>query len=190
MKYIRIFFLLPIISCSLQGQALTMNNQQAKQVSVEAMDTGVSEKNRAEIIDIIKKLQADTFVVYTKTLQFHWNATGPLFVSLHAFFKDLYEELFSVVDMLAERIRALGGMASGPLQEFGTLSQISQETGAVHTSQEMIAHLLTDYETIIRSLRIAIDQSDALADTGTSNFLADLLVKNEKKAWMLRAQLS
>jgi starvation-inducible DNA-binding protein len=155
-----------------------------------SINTGISEAGRIAIVTELKKLQADEFVLYTKTWNFHWNVTGMNFNDLHAFFLSHYEELQLFVDDVAERIRKLGDIAPGTLKEFLQLTQLSETPGKIPADKEMIALLLHDHETIIQSLRTSIDLTQKHNDVGTNNFLTDLLEKHEKMAWMLRAYIN
>jgi starvation-inducible DNA-binding protein len=155
-----------------------------------SINTGINEADRTAVVQELKKLQADEFVLYTKTWNFHWNVTGMNFNDLHAFFLGHYEELQLFVDDVAERIRKLGDRAPGTLKEFSQLTQLSETPGNIPADKEMITILLQDHETIIRSLRKAIDLTQKHNDIGTNNFLTDLLEKHEKMAWMLRAYLN
>lgn len=154
-----------------------------------SMNIGINEASRMAVAQELKHLQADEFVLYTKTWNFHWNVTGMNFNDLHSFFKNHYEELQDFVDSVAERIRMLGHIAPGTLQEFSTLTRI-KETQVILADKGMIEELLNDHETLIVSLRSAIDLTQKHNDMGTNNFLTDLLEKHEKMAWMLRVYLN
>lgn len=153
-------------------------------------DLGIYQGNRVFVCALLKALIADEFVLYTKTLNAHWNVTGPFFGPLHALFKDNYEMLFQMIDDLAERSRTLGGTAPGSLTEFLSNTQLAERPGTITTGQELIALLYNDHLAIIRSLRTAIGACEKqYSDVGTANFLTDLMEKQEKAAWMLRAHL-
>lgn len=148
---------------------------------------GLSADVRQKEASILNKLLSDEFVLYTKTLKFHWNVQGIVFHDFHLAFKEQYEKLFDIVDLIAERARALGAPALGSLQEFTTFTRLKEITTEKLTALEMIKALLADHEAIIRTIREAIDTTAQLGDQGTSNFLQDLIIKHEKIAWMLRA---
>lgn len=153
-------------------------------------DVGIDQKNRAAVCALLSTLIADEFVLYTKTLNAHWNVTGPFFGPLHALFKDNYEMLFNMIDDLAERSRTLGGTAPGSLAEFLDNTQLTERAGTMTVGQDLIALLYNDHLAIIRSLRTAIGACEKqYSDVGTANFLTDLMEKQEKAAWMLRAHL-
>ncbi len=155
------------------------------------INIGLKSGDQLEMVNSLRHLLADSYVLYTKTLNFHWNIEGKLFSQLHEFFKKLYEDFEKANDLLAERIRALGGYSPGSLQEFLTLTQLKESIGQQKrlSSSEMIRILLEDLETIIRSVRQACTLSDEVNDWGTNNLLAGLIEQQEKNAWMLRAHL-
>jgi starvation-inducible DNA-binding protein len=151
------------------------------------IDIGLSADARQKIGTLLNRLLADEYVLYTKTLKYHWNVKGITFHDFHKAFKEQYEALFDIVDAVAERARALGQPAAGSLQEFGTLTRLQEIDGQKLTAVQMVKQLLADHEAIIKTLRAEIDATAQLGDQGTSNFLQDLIVKHEKIAWMLRA---
>jgi starvation-inducible DNA-binding protein len=157
------------------------------------VDIGISSKNLNLAITHLNKILSDEFVLYTKTLNYHWNVVGPHFDSLHLFFRRQYEDLFEIVDIVAERIRTLGGWPYASLAEYGQLTRLKEDKADERkTDMEMLAQLLKDHETLIKHIRQDIkifqDQCD---DEGTANLITDeLLEKHEKMAWMLRAFVS
>ena len=153
------------------------------------LNIGITQSNVKHVIYILNQILSDEFVLYAKTLNYHWNIKGNLFGPLHKLFETQYEMLLDIVDDVAERTRSLGGRAFGSLEEFLEHTSL-KETKNVPHQQTMIKNLLTDHETIIRNLRQAIDITlEEYEDVGTNNFLTDLLEKHEKTAWMLRAHL-
>ena len=155
-----------------------------------SINIGLSDKQRGGVADILNASLADEFVLYTKTRNFHWNVTGPQFNDLHKFFEAQYEELEGFVDDVAERARALGGVALGSMQGFLKNTRLKESVGAPPTAMAMIAELLKDHETIIRQLREDIGKvSDKFGDEGTADFLTGNMEAHEKMAWMLRAFL-
>ena len=148
---------------------------------------GLSSEVRQKIASILNKLLADEFVLYTKTLKFHWNVQGITFHDFHQAFKEQYEKIFDFVDLIAERARALGAPALGSLQDFSTYTRLKEANSKNISALEMVKELLADHEAIIRTMRQEVDETARLGDQGTSNFLQDILVKHEKIAWMLRA---
>lgn len=152
-----------------------------------AINIGLSSEVRQKGASILNKLLADEYVLYTKTLKFHWNVQGIVFHDFHQAFKEQYEKLFEIVDLVAERARALGAPALGSLHEFSAITRLKEISPEKLTALDMIKELLADHEAIIRTIRANIDETASLGDQGTSNFLQDLILKHEKIAWMLRA---
>lgn len=151
------------------------------------VDIGLSADVRQQVADLLNRLLADEYVLYTKTLKYHWNVKGIVFHDFHAAFKEQYERLFDIVDSIAERARALGKPALGSLHEFSTFTRLKEINAQNLTAVQMVKNLLADHEAIIKTIRGAIDETAKLGDQGTSNFLQDLILKHEKIAWMLRA---
>lgn len=162
--------------------------QQAKTTTVSNdVNIGVDHATRQKVATILNTLLSNEYVLYTKTLKFHWNVKGIVFHDFHAAFKEQYEKLFEIVDDVAERARALGAPALGSLQEFQTYTRLKEITSEKLSALDMVKQLLADHESIIRDLRTAISQVDKLGDPVTSNFLQEITTKHEKIAWMLRA---
>jgi starvation-inducible DNA-binding protein len=148
------------------------------------------EKNRKKVIVMLNELLADEFILYLKTLNFHWNLKGPHFNHMHQFFKKQYEQLLDITDDVAERVRALDGRAIGTMTECLKLTRLKEEPGSVPDIKGMVTLLLADYDAIIAELRAGITECETeYKDSTTSNFLAELAMKQEKMAWMLRASL-
>ena len=149
---------------------------------------GLSNDTLHEVSLILNTQLSDEFMLYTKTLNFHWNVYGMHFHDLHKFLEQQYEDLFAIIDLVAERVRALGHRSFGTLTEFSQQSRLKEEVKVVPTAPQMLAILLEDHEAIIRQLRKDIDIcADDLHDMGTNNFLTDIMERHEKMAWMLRA---
>jgi starvation-inducible DNA-binding protein len=156
-----------------------------------SVNIGIADDNRQRVIAILNTLLADEFLLYTKTRNYHWNVVGPQFNDLHKFFEAQYEALDDVIDEVAERVRALGGRASGTLEEFRTSARLGEKAGAVPPARDMLAALLADHEALTRTLREDIDAvTDRHRDVGTADFLTGLLEQHEKAAWMLRSFLA
>lgn len=152
---------------------------------------GIVTNNRDAVSKLLNTLLADEYLVYVKTQNYHWNVTGVFFNDLHQFFGKQYGELACIIDMVAERVRALGGKAFGSMDEFSKYSRLKEQPGVVPADKEMLRNLLNDHESIIKTLRTDIEScSNEFQDEGTSNFLAELIIKHEKMAWMLRAYVS
>jgi starvation-inducible DNA-binding protein len=152
-------------------------------------DIGITEHNRLGMAEVLNKLLANEYVLYTKTLNYHWNLEGPDFFAVHKFLQKLYEELFEIIDDVAERIPTLGGKAIASLQEYAKLATLQEEFfGGGKDQLQMLKQLVLDHEHIIKQLRGDIEIAiSKYADVGTNNFLTDILEKHEKTAWMLRA---
>ncbi len=154
------------------------------------VNIGLKDAARTSVVKILNTLLADEFVLYAKTRRFHWNVVGPHFGELHRFFESQYEAIDEHIDEIAERARALGGVATGSLKEFLAASRIEEQAGRNPDARGMIEALLADHEAIIRALREDIEVVDGkFGDAGTGDFLTGLLEQHEKMAWMLRANL-
>lgn len=153
------------------------------------INIGIEEKNRKQIAEILNLILSNEYVLYTKTLNFHWNVEGKQFHDLHIFFKKLYEQLLDINDDVAERVRSIGFKAFGTLSEFIKNTTLTEEPNNYPAALSMIAILLADHEKIIQQIRLSLDVILNLGDEGTNNFLTDLMEKHEKTAWMLRAHL-
>ncbi len=151
---------------------------------------GISAENRAVVAHQLDKLLADEFVLYTKTLNAHWNLEGMDFHSVHLYFEELYKQSAEIVDGVAERIRQLGHYAPGTLKNFLELTHLTEKDGGGNDSRTLIAKLLADHESIIEFIRGNIDEfEEAHKDAGTSDWVTGLMETHEKIAWMLRAHL-
>lgn len=155
------------------------------------IDIGIPEDARREIAQGISRLLADTYTLYLKTHNFHWNVTGPMFNTLHLMFEQQYTEMATAVDQIAERIRALGFNAPGSYAEFIKLTSIREEPGATEAPdwREMVRQLVVGNEAVCRSARRAIDVADDGDDEPTEDLLIQRLQTHEKYAWMLRSLL-
>jgi len=153
------------------------------------INIGLDENARSQVAQRLNVLLSNEYVLYTKTLKYHWNVVGELFGPLHGLFREQYEQLFDVIDHVAERVRSLGFKSFGTLQEFMEYSSITQQPANNPDAKGMIKDLLGGYEIIIKQLRADINLTAELNDMGTNNFLSDLIERHEKTAWMLRAHL-
>ncbi len=156
---------------------------------LQTIDIGISEQDRLAIADGLSDLLADTYTLYLKTHNFHWNVTGPMFNTLHLMFETQYTELATAVDEIAERIRALGVAAPGSYSQFAERTNISDETGTP-TAEEMIAQLVKDQETVARTARRVFPVADKADDEPTADLLTQRMQVHEKTAWMLRSMIS
>jgi starvation-inducible DNA-binding protein len=153
-----------------------------------SIDIGISETDRKTIADGLGKLLADTYTLYLKTHNYHWNVTGPLFNTLHLMFETQYTELATAVDEIAERIRALDFHAPGSYRIFSTLTDIDEEDD-VPSAEDMIRNLVAGQETVVRTARSMFGAVDAANDEPTADLLTQRMQIHEKNAWMLRSML-
>ena len=152
------------------------------------IDIGISEADRKEIADGLAKVLADTYTLYLKTHNYHWNVVGPMFNTLHLMFETQYNELALAVDLIAERIRALGEPAPATYREFGELSAIEEDTDRPD-ADEMIRRLVIGQETVARTARSVFGVVERANDQPTADLLTQRLQVHEKTAWMLRSLL-
>lgn len=152
------------------------------------IDIGISEENRKEIANGLNRLLADTYTLYLMTHNFHWNVKGPMFNTLHLMFETQYNELALAVDLIAERIRALGFPAPGTYGEFVELSSIKEVKG-VPAAEEMIKYLVSGQESVVRTSRSLFPAVEKAADEPTADLLTQRMQLHEKNAWMLRSLL-
>ena len=150
------------------------------------IDIGISSDERAKIANGLSRLLADSYTLYLKTHNFHWNVTGPMFMTLHRMFEEQYSELALAVDEIAERIRALGHPAPGSYVEFQALTSIQDDAGTLD-AQAMIAALVTAQETVARTAREVFPVVEAAADEPSADLLTQRMQVHEKNAWMLRS---
>jgi starvation-inducible DNA-binding protein len=152
------------------------------------IDIGIDAANRQNIANGLSKVLADTYTLYLKTHNFHWNVTGPMFQTLHLMFETQYNELALAVDGVAERIRALGFPAPGTYKQFTSLSSIGEEDG-VPKAEEMIQRLVEGHETVARTARAVFRTAENANDQPTCDLLTQRMQIHEKTAWMLRSLL-
>lgn len=156
--------------------------------SASQIDIGISEKKRKAIADGLSRLLADTYTLYLKTHNYHWNVTGPMFSTLHLMFETQYNELALAVDLIAERIRALGFPAPGTYKDFARLASI-EETDGVPSAEEMIADLVKGQEAVVRTARSVFPTVEKASDEPSADLLTQRMQIHEKTAWMLRSLL-
>jgi starvation-inducible DNA-binding protein len=150
---------------------------------------GIPEAHLQAVANEMQKLLADEFVLYTKTRNYHWNIEGPSFMELHLFYEKQYEQLDTIVDDVAERIRAIGHHAEARIKDFAQLSRL-EEPAYTQDQDSQLRNLLADHETIIQELRKNITLfSDTHKDLGTSDFVTGLMREHEKMAWFIRSYL-
>lgn len=164
-----------------------MSKAHSKTSSVR-IDIGISEKDRKKIADGLSALLADSYTLYMMTHNFHWNVTGPQFNSLHNMFMEQYTEQWNALDIIAERIRALGFPAPGTYKEFVKLTSIKEVEG-VPKATDMVRHLVAAQEATARTARQLFPVVDAANDQPTADVLTQRIDVHEKTAWMLRSLL-
>lgn len=151
---------------------------------------GIKQENINKVVEVLIKVLADEFVLYTKTKRAHWNVEGPDFYNKHLFFEQQYDAIDEVVDTVAERIRSLGHYTPATLKDFLALTHLTEELQEKNDANGFIKELLLDHESIIIYLRENINSiANELQDAGTSDFITGLVENHEKMAWMLRAHL-
>ena len=152
------------------------------------IDIGIDVKKRKQIAAGLSRVLADSYTLYLKTHNFHWNVTGPMFQTLHLMFETQYNDLALAVDLVAERIRALGVVAPGTYKQFVALSAIKEENG-IPKAQDMIRRLVEGHETVARTSREVFKTAEASSDQPTCDLLTQRMQVHEKTAWMLRSLL-
>ncbi|WP_414544654.1 Dps family protein [Nostoc sp. CCY0012] len=160
----------------------------SSQATVKSINIGIDEESRAKIAEGLSRVLADTYTLYLKTHNFHWNVTGPMFQTLHLMFETQYTELALAVDLIAERIRALGYPAPGTYSEYVKLSSIP-ETPGVPKAKEMISLLVEGQEAVVRTARSIFPVLEEVNDEPTADLLTQRMQVHEKTAWMLRSLL-
>lgn len=154
----------------------------------EVLNIGIAEQDRKGIAEGLSRFLADTYTLYLKTHNFHWNVTGPMFETLHLMFERQYNELWMAVDEIAERIRTLGFFAPGTYREFSSLATVKEAEG-VPAAEEMIRQLVEGNEAVIRTARQLFPVAEKAVDPSTIDLLTRRLEIHEKAAWMLRSLL-
>ena len=159
-----------------------------KKSRTPAIDIGISDSDREKIVRGLSALLADSYTLYLMTHNFHWNVTGPQFNSLHLMFMGQYTEQWNALDVIAERIRALGHPAPGTYKEFVKLASIKEVEGVPKTN-DMIRHLVAAQEATARTARKLFPLADSANDQPSADLLTQRLEVHEKTAWMLRSLL-
>ena len=157
-------------------------------MKTSTINIGIKEADRKKISNGLSRMLADTYTLYLKTHNFHWNVTGPMFQTLHLMFMTQYNEIWLAVDMVAERIRALGYPAPGTYKEFAALTSIKDSSGNI-SAKEMIQQLVAGQEAVVRTAREVLAIADKAGDQPTVDLLSARMEVHEKNAWMLRSLL-
>ncbi len=161
----------------------TLNGVEKMKVNI-----GISEDHREKIAAGLSKVLADSYLLYLKTHNYHWNVTGELFHQLHEQFEEQYSELAKAIDEIAERIRVLGFRAPGTFKEFNEIASIKEDTDQPK-ALDMVKHLTEANEQVIKTVREAMEPAKAADDEATIDLLTERLTVHSKTAWMLRSHL-
>ena len=154
------------------------------------LNTGITGANSKKVADALNQVLADEFVLYTKTLKFHWNIEGRDFHALHLFLDDQYNQLQTIIDSVAERVRKVGHFAIGSMKEFLAEASLKEHAATTAVAESMLAELVSDHDAIIRKTRTLIDDFDKkYDDKGSSDFITGIMKEHEKMAWMLRSSV-
>jgi len=166
------------------------SNKPAPPKSTPAIDIGIKAGDRAKVAEGLSRFLADSYTLYLKTHNFHWNVTGPMFNSLHLMFMDQYNEQWTALDQIAERIRALGFNAPGSYGEFAKLSSIGEQAGVDAPEwKAMVQQLVEGNEAVCRTARKVLAIADKAGDDPSVDLMTQRLNIHEKNAWMLRSLL-
>ena len=150
---------------------------------------GIKTEQSTSAAEVLQKVLANEFVLYTKTRKAHWNIECNDFYSMHTFFELQYKELEQYIDDVAERIRTIGHYPIATLKEFSSITSLTEESRSRNGKMELLGELLNDHETIIKELRSQIYEDNVVLDAGTSDFITSLMGKHEKTAWIMRSHL-
>ena len=157
--------------------------------STMELNIGIGKKERKDITAGLSRLLADSYTLYLKTHNFHWNVEGPMFNTLHIMFMEQYTEMWNALDLIAERIRALGHYAPGSYKQFSDLTSI-EESDKVPNAHDMLKQLLNGHEAVARTAREIFPAAEKGSDEGTLDLLTQRIQLHEKTAWMLRSMLA
>lgn len=157
-------------------------------MKIPAVDIGIKDDDRKAIANSLSVFLADSFCLYVKTHNYHWNVTGPMFQTLHTMFMDQYTELWNALDEIAERIRSLGYPAPGTMKAFIKLSDV-EETKNVVSANDMIIDVINASQIVTKSARNVLALADKANDQPTADLMTQRLQIHEKNAWMLRSLL-
>ena len=141
-----------------------------------------------DLVELLKRVQANTFAMYLKSHNYHWNVEGMFFAQFHDFFANLYNELFLAVDVIAELIRTQDAYVPGSLSRFAELSSV-QDENVVPSARDMVMKLVADNDIVRASLYDAYNAANAANEQGVANALQDRITAHDKHGWMLRSFL-
>jgi starvation-inducible DNA-binding protein len=154
----------------------------------ETVNTGIDKESMSKVADGLAGILADEYTLYLKTHNYHWNVTGPMFGSLHLLFETQYNELALAVDVIAERIRALGKFVPATFGQYSKMSEV-KESEEIPSADKMIAELLDAREICAKEARKVIEAAEKADDQATADLLTARVAEHEKAAWMLRSHL-
>ena len=166
-----------------------MPNKIEADFTEQPINIGIDEKERKQVCKALGKLLADSYLLYLKTQNYHWNVTGKMFQPLHTLFEEQYQDLAEAVDQIAERIRALGEFAPGSFSSFSKVASIKEENG-IPIAEEMIHNLVVGNEAVVTTAREIISLCDDAEDDVTADLMVERMQKHEKNAWMLRSMIA
>lgn len=164
--------------------ALTLRAKDSVEVTI-----GIEQAKRQKVAKSLSEFLASTYVLYIKSLYYHWNVTGPNFVGLHKVFEDQYNELHHAGDELAERVRALGHFTPGTVAEIVNLSSIKDDPSLPSSAQDMVQNLLDAHEACTKQARQVLSVAESVEDEVTVDLMVERMAVHEKAAWMLRSML-
>ena len=153
------------------------------------IDIGLDENARKSVAEALNATLADTYALYMKTHAYHWNVTGPQFHTLHVMFEEQYREMWTALDEIAERVRALGVFAPTSGKQFADLSAIESADTSPPAATTMVERLLSDHETLIKRAREGLSTAEEAGDAASADLLTVRIQTHEKTAWMLRAMV-
>ena len=165
-----------------------MANKIEAEFTQQPINIGIDEKERKQVCKGLSKLLADSYLLYLKTQNYHWNVTGKMFQPLHTLFEEQYTDMAEAVDEIAERIRALGEFAPGSFASFTKVSTIKEENG-IPAAEEMIHNLVVGNEAVVKTAREIINLCDEAEDDVTTDLMIERMQQHEKNAWMLRSMI-
>ncbi|HUF47516.1 MAG TPA: DNA starvation/stationary phase protection protein [Vicinamibacterales bacterium] len=142
----------------------------------------------ARVVAALSRLLADSYTLYLKSHNYHWNVTGPMFTTLHVLFEQQYTELAMAIDEIAERIRTLGARAPASFSEFASLAKVQEDTSSP-VAAVMVQTLVADQQTVVLAARAVIKAGDASGDQATVDLATRRTEVHQKNAWMLRSHL-
>lgn len=153
------------------------------------VDIGISEEHRKQIAEGLSRILADTYFLYLKSQNYHWNVTGKLFNPLHEMFQEHYEDMAQAIDDIAERIRTLGYYSPGTFKQFAELTSIKEDSD-IPDAEDMIRNLVHAHETVLKTLRAVLPACNDAEDEATLDLVTGRLDFHSKTAWMLRSHLN